>query len=725
MNSRLRYPARHQSKQRWMKPSNSKSNSNSKNYNGGLLLSIFYGGFLILACLSPSSVEATISFMNSGRTFRSRMDPHVGQPLLRGYEYMGRLQYVVDNPTLCPGKYPDQKFDIVTPIDGLPVALVAQAGGCSVIEKARVAANMINPANNVQYLIIQDPNKRRKSSTAPNDDRVDKISNINIDAKVNNHDGNEKSQIALDGRYIASEFEGLFQSLTGNRDYAVDDFDEPFYLDLSDIEQHGRVLTRLMDTVEQSNSNSNSNSNSKNGKDLLDLGWDSSGIGLAVMHVTLGVGEELFRAIVEENPIDHRQGGTRILLNGKESNVSVRTIVMWMLLSFSICACTCCCVLLVFAQNDFDDEEDPQQAPRRPVRRRLTLEQVRARFPSFHFNPQEHHQKNNNGNCSDCACGNDGDDNGGEEAVALAVEQQKGYMQLSDECTICLDEFTPGIRVRQLPCGHVFHSTCIARWFIERSAVCPLCKLDLYEEPIEDDNEEDDDDNNNEGNDRGETGGETSPGQTLLSFFGSWWSGRSTTITNSEGYTQLEIPPGDVLATTDTAAEGAVGEGTTATASGEEAEEETRSWWPFSLETTSSTDEEEDQHHSDNHRRRPRSSPLPSAAGVFSWTMANVFGRRGSRSSRRRHGHEQQPNQESTNDDNGNGNMLTELTEPLVPRGSLLLEEARFIDGRVDNITNNDVEGTTIHHQTHAALLPDSNNNSNANGSPFSTSAEV
>lgn len=298
-------------------------------------------------------------------------------------------------------------------------------------------------------------------------------------------------------------------------------------------------------------------------------------------------------------------------------------------------------------------------------------------------------------------------------------------MQLSDECTICLDEFTPGIRVRQLPCGHVFHSTCIARWFIERSAVCPLCKLDLYEEPIEDDNEEDDDDNNNEGNDRGETGGETSPGQTLLSFFGSWWSGRSTTITNSEGYTQLEIPPGDVLATTDTAAEGAVGEGTTATASGEEAEEETRSWWPFSLETTSSTDEEEDQHHSDNHRRRPRSSPLPSAAGVFSWTMANVFGRRGSRSSRRRHGHEQQPNQESTNDDNGNGNMLTELTEPLVPRGSLLLEEARFIDGRVDNITNNDVEGTTIHHQTHAALLPDSNNNSNANGSPFSTSAEV
>lgn len=183
------------------------------------------------------------------------------------------------------------------------MALVAQAGGCSIIEKARVAANMINPANNVQYLILQDPNKRQKSSTAPNDDRKDDISNINTD--VNNYDDNEKSQIALGGHYIASEVEGLFQSLTGNQDYAVDDYDEPFYLDLSDIEQHGRVLTHLVDTVEQSNSNSNS----KNGKDLLGLGWDSSGIDLAVMHVTLGVGEELFRAIVEENPIDRHQGG--------------------------------------------------------------------------------------------------------------------------------------------------------------------------------------------------------------------------------------------------------------------------------------------------------------------------------------------------------------------------------------------------------------------------------
>ena len=445
-----------------------------------------------------------------------------------------------------------------------------------------------------------------------------------------------------------------------------------------------------------------------------------TGVIVIVIVIVIGIGIGIGIGIVLIITIIHR---TRILLNGKESNVSVRTVVMWMLLSFSICACTCCCVVLVFAQNGFDDEEDPQQASRRPVRRRLTLEQVRARFPSFHFNPQEHHQNNNN--CSDCGCGNDGDDNGGEEAIAVAVEQQKGYMQLSDECTICLDEFTPGVRVRELPCGHVFHSTCIARWFIERSAVCPLCKLDLYEEPVEDDNEDDND--NNDGNDRGETG-EASPGQTPFSFFGSWWSGRSTTTTNSEGYTQLEIPPGDTLEAIDTAAEGAVREGATATAGGEEVEEETRSWWPFSLETAPSTDEEEQQqHHSDNRRRRPRSSPLPSAAGVISWTMTNVFGRGGSRSSRRRHGHEQQPNQESTNDGNGNDNMVTELTEPLVPRGSLMLEEARFSNGRVDNITNNDAEGTTIHHQTHGALLPDINNNSNANveGLSSSTSAEV
>ena len=65
-------------------------------------------------------VQASISFVESGKVFPSKVDALIGQPLLRGYEYMGRLQAVSDNPILCPGMYPQQKFDIVTPTDGLP-----------------------------------------------------------------------------------------------------------------------------------------------------------------------------------------------------------------------------------------------------------------------------------------------------------------------------------------------------------------------------------------------------------------------------------------------------------------------------------------------------------------------------------------------------------------------------------------------------------------------------
>jgi hypothetical protein len=72
-------------------------------------------------------VEATISIADSGRTFESRPDHRLGPRLWKGYEYMGRMQYILDNPTLCPDTNHasnPKKYQIVKPEDGLPGALV-------------------------------------------------------------------------------------------------------------------------------------------------------------------------------------------------------------------------------------------------------------------------------------------------------------------------------------------------------------------------------------------------------------------------------------------------------------------------------------------------------------------------------------------------------------------------------------------------------------------------
>lgn len=44
-------------------------------------------------------------------------------------------------------------------------------------------------------------------------------------------------------------------------------------------------------------------------------------------------------------------------------------------------------------------------------------------------------------------------------------------------CSICIDDFEAGERIRVLPkCHHAFHTDCIMPWLTERQGCCPLCK---------------------------------------------------------------------------------------------------------------------------------------------------------------------------------------------------------------------------------------------------------
>ncbi|KAL7905959.1 hypothetical protein GGI35DRAFT_459736 [Trichoderma velutinum] len=43
-------------------------------------------------------------------------------------------------------------------------------------------------------------------------------------------------------------------------------------------------------------------------------------------------------------------------------------------------------------------------------------------------------------------------------------------------CAICLETLQEDDTIRLLSCAHIFHSLCLAKWFLKRHDTCPLCK---------------------------------------------------------------------------------------------------------------------------------------------------------------------------------------------------------------------------------------------------------
>jgi len=77
-------------------------------------------------------------------------------------------------------------------------------------------------------------------------------------------------------------------------------------------------------------------------------------------------------------------------------------------------------------------------------------------------------------------------DNKGAAPVSSPVSCARSATSGAHEephCSICLDDFMPGQKQRILPCGHVFHSSCVDEWLISsltrhNRSECPLCKQD-------------------------------------------------------------------------------------------------------------------------------------------------------------------------------------------------------------------------------------------------------
>ncbi|PTB62188.1 hypothetical protein BBK36DRAFT_1172745 [Trichoderma citrinoviride] len=50
-------------------------------------------------------------------------------------------------------------------------------------------------------------------------------------------------------------------------------------------------------------------------------------------------------------------------------------------------------------------------------------------------------------------------------------------------CAICLETLQEDDPIRKLSCDHIFHSLCLAKWFLKRHETCPLCKASFMRTP--------------------------------------------------------------------------------------------------------------------------------------------------------------------------------------------------------------------------------------------------
>jgi hypothetical protein len=173
---------------------------------------------------------------------------------------------------------------------------------------------------------------------------------------------------------------------------------------------------------------------------------------------------------------------------------------VYVALSALLSACACsfvlfaggnyCCFSLWGADDDFRAGQH-QQHPPRPQRRRLTREQVKRAIPQWFFDGDDEPLRpvrrvsvaaaaggEDGGNAS--LGGGAGLEGGGAADEPLLPVPPPRPVELS-LCSICLDDYEPGDKLRVLQCNHAFHGkvrTPLARARQERTGragLGPIC----------------------------------------------------------------------------------------------------------------------------------------------------------------------------------------------------------------------------------------------------------
>lgn len=125
------------------------------------------------------------------------------------------------------------------------------------------------------------------------------------------------------------------------------------------------------------------------------------------------------------------------------------------IIGIAVCCCLPCIIALLYAVADQQDgatREDIERLPRYKFRRIGEVEKKSGEI-----------QESFGGIMTEC-------DTDTPIEHVLSLEDA--------ECCICLCAYDDGNELRELPCRHHFHSTCIDKW-LHINATCPLCKYNI------------------------------------------------------------------------------------------------------------------------------------------------------------------------------------------------------------------------------------------------------
>ncbi|CAI0476418.1 unnamed protein product [Linum tenue] len=124
-------------------------------------------------------------------------------------------------------------------------------------------------------------------------------------------------------------------------------------------------------------------------------------------------------------------------------------------IGIAVCCCLPCIIAILYAvadQQEGASKEDIDQLVKFKFRRASNNEKL-----------ADEDQETPGGIMTEC---------GTDSPIEHVLSQEDA------ECCICLSSYDDGVELRELPCGHHFHCTCVDKW-LHINATCPLCKYNI------------------------------------------------------------------------------------------------------------------------------------------------------------------------------------------------------------------------------------------------------